>query len=54
MSARVKSKIYYECPNCDNPQLREIIYRVDKSVDVEICSCGFPENRPDLHIEWRE
>lgn len=52
MSAKVLSKSYYECPNCNNPQLREVLYLSDKSVETEICTCGWPECDPDIRFEW--
>ena len=44
-------KTYYSCPKCDNPQLREIIWRTSDDYDVEICLCGFPENEPDIRFK---
>jgi hypothetical protein len=48
---RAISKSYYTCPKCDNPQLREIIWRAGGEYDVEICLCGFPETDPDIRFE---
>ena len=44
-------KTYYTCPRCDNPQLREIVWRASGEYDVEICLCGFPENDPDIRFK---
>lgn len=48
---KVIGKSYYICPRCDNPQLREIIWRTSDQYDVEICLCGFPENEPDIRFK---
>lgn len=48
---RVVSKGYYTCPNCDNPQLREVLFREGGGQDIEICPCGFPEEGAHYRAE---
>jgi len=46
--SKVTGKSYYTCPNCDNSQLREIIFNTRGEFDMEICSCGYPEGEGRL------
>ena len=49
--SRIIDKGYYSCPQCNDPQLREVIFRANGSHDMEICSCGYPEKEGYLSVE---
>ena len=54
IEGRVLRKFFISCPNCENPQLLEVLDRAGKQQDIEICLCGFPENEGFIRVESEE